>query len=731
MRTTPLSRARDAAATRRSSVKIGSAVALVVLCGALVPVGRSSTVAYGVMAPILSDIRQSSPRTVVASQRPTATHDVVQRKAAPSPVHVWMTTADGANRISPQAELHFSRGGAYTPLSINVNDSQTYQQVEGFGASLTDTSAWLLYNRLDVATRQAVMRDLFDPVEGVGLSFLRQPVGASDFTHDSVPYSLDDVKSGALDPTLASFSLAHDAAYIVPALHEALHLNPTLKVLATPWSPPPWMKMNGLFNGSYSAPLTLSSYAPLADYIVRFIQGYQQRGIPIYAITLQNEPNFATRDYPGMFFPTPQALRYLTLYLAPALHAAGLHPHVLAYDDRWGAGRFTDRYPWRMLGDRAAGQMLAGTSYHCYYGSPDVMSELHADYPHKDIYETECSGGKIAPGPVSELAINAMRNWSRTVILWNVAVDTHNGPREGSGCTKCLGLVTVDQAHGSVSYTNDYYQLGQMSRFVVPGAYRVASNSFGDGTYGSETLADVAFRDPNGTKVLVVYNGSSSRQTFRVQWGSIGFTESLPSRATATFTWTGTRPQDPAGLAAVPRPVDYAIDAAGPGEGGFMADSFASAGRNVSTKAAVTTRGADQPALEALYQSMRLGPLGFTYTFPDLVPGDHYRVRLHFAEIVLQYTGQRLFDVVIQGRRVLHDYDIVREAGGPNRAIVRTIRAVASRDGTLSVQFLPGRADWPAVSGIEIVRVRRPPGVSVPHGLSSLRVSPRGSVARG
>ncbi len=640
----------------------------------------------------------------------------------PQTVNVWLTTPDHRHLLAPQPGLRFSGDGGDTPLTIHVDERRTYQQVDGFGASLTDTSAWLLYVRLDAVTRARVMRDVFDPTVGIGVSFLRQPIGASDFTRDATSYSLDDVPRGQKDPTLANFSADHDVPYIITALQDALLLNPSLKIMATPWSPPAWMKNFGGLTGRGGS-LSPAAYASLANYFVRFIRAYRQQGVPIDALTVQNEPDNTARDYPGMRFNSAQERHLLVDYLAPALQAAGLHPKLLIYDDRWGLDRRTDHYPWRILGDRQANPLIAGTAYHCYFGSPDVMTELHLAYPRKDIYETECSGGQIAPGPVAELAINALRNWSRSVVLWNVAMDTRHGPRQGSGCTNCLGLVTVDQASGAVSYTDDYYQLGQVSRFVHQGAYRIASNTFGAGSYGSGTLEDVAFKNPDGSKALIAYNDARASRAFRVQWGSQGFSYTLSGGAMATFVWSGAQQ----GASVGSTPVAYAIDAGGmgtgPGSGSvFIPDSYADAGRDVTVRLPIDVCRADEPAPPPVYQSMRLGPAGFTYTLPNLIAGARYRVRLHFAELLWRTSGKRRFNVLIQGRRVLHDFDIVAAAGGPLRAVVRSFETTASGDGTISITFKRGAADYPAVNGIEARRgVPRQPhaGPSAPPAPSA------------
>ena len=217
---------------------------------------------------------------------------------------------------------------------IRVNDSVRYQRMVGIGAALTDTSAWLVYDELPAATRARVMRDLFGP-SGIRLSYMRLPVGASDFTHDGRPYTYDDVPSGQSDPSLSRFSIAHDNAYIVPLLREMRALDPGLQIIASPWSPPAWMKTNdALDNNAGRGRLRPSDYDAFAGYLAKFVGAYDSLGITIDALTPQNEPGQGT-PYPGLNLSEPAEGRLIARYLAPALRAAGVHVKVYAHDFKW------------------------------------------------------------------------------------------------------------------------------------------------------------------------------------------------------------------------------------------------------------------------------------------------------------------------------------------------------------------------------------------------------------
>ena len=409
-----------------------------------------------------------------------------------------------------------------------MDDGIRFQQMDGFGASLTDSSAWLLSNRLTPAQRTEAMERLFDPERGIGLSYLRQPVGASDFAlHD---YTYDDVPPGETDPAMDRFSIDHDIPYVLPALREALAHNPGLKVMASPWSAPAWMKSSGSLIGGTLNPEAHDAYA---EYLLRYVQAYAAQGVTVDALTLQNEPDFVPAGYPGMQLSAAQAAA-LVRKLGPALAAAGLRTKLVGYDGNWG----DTSYPLALLGDEGANPYLDGTAFHCYTGDPTAQSQVHAAYPTKGIYLTECSGGGWSTDfasnlwwDVHTLVIAACRNWAKTVVKWNLALDENHGPTNG-GCQDCRGVVTVDSRTGQVTYNVEYYSLGHASRFVRPGAHRVESTTFGAGD-----LESVAFLNPDGTKALVVLNGSGRSRGFNLTWNGQALPYALPAGAVATFTW--------------------------------------------------------------------------------------------------------------------------------------------------------------------------------------------------
>ncbi len=450
-------------------------------------------------------------------------------RAGPT-VQVWLTTSNGSSQLTQQPNITFGSniGNAAT---IRVNESQTFQQMIGFGAAVTDSSAWLIYNTMRSNQRATLMQQLFDPIQGIGISFVRIPMGSSDFSING-PYSYDDLSAGQSDPNLNHFSISHDQAYILPVLQQARSLNPNLTFMANPWSPPAWMKTNGSMLGTdngATGTLNSADYGPLANYFVKFIQAYQAHGISIFAVTPQNEPEYAPDNYSGMSWSASGENVFIKNNLSPALKSAGLSTKILGYDHNWNDSSFADT----LLNDSTTRNDLAGIAWHCYLGSPSAMTAIYAADKAVGAYETECAtGAAVTPISTPDLLMQSVQNDAKTVELWNLALDPNHGPHSG-GCPDCLGLVTIDQNTGNVTYNNDYYQVGQYSRFVVPGAYRIASNSLG-------SLADVAFKNPDGSKVMVAHNDGSSSSSFQVLWGNQSFEYTLPAGATVTFKWSGT-----------------------------------------------------------------------------------------------------------------------------------------------------------------------------------------------
>jgi glucosylceramidase len=391
------------------------------------------------------------------------------------------------------------------------------------------------------------------------VSFLRQPIGSSDFTAEAEHYTYDDVPAGQTDFRLKHFSIAHDQAQILPLLRQAKRLNPALKVMGTPWSPPAWMKTGDSLVGGRlkDHPAVYDAYA---RYLVKFVKAYAAAGVPIDYLSVQNEPqNRVPLAYPGTDMPVRQQAKVIQA-LGPLLRAASPRTRILAFDHNWAmhpddiastpAGQTPEtHYPYQLLAGPAA-KWIAGTAFHCYYGDPGAQSALHDAHPDKGIWFTECSGShgatdtppQIFRGTLTwharNIVIGTTRNWAKSVVNWNIALDSAGGPHNG-GCGTCTALITV-QPDGSVSTDAEYYTIGHLAKFVKPGAVRIASTSFGTTGWNGQIM-DVAFRNPDGSTALVVHNENDDPRTFSVAVGNRSFDYTLPGGALATFTWPRSR----------------------------------------------------------------------------------------------------------------------------------------------------------------------------------------------
>jgi glucosylceramidase len=354
---------------------------------------------------------------------------------------VWVTSDNQSQKLQPQPALSFSARSSSGVNTIFVDESQKYQTIEGFGASFTDSAAYLLNQKVQTSQLDGLMISLFDRTNGIGVSFVRNPMGASDLARSI--YSYDDLNAGQTDPDLASFSISHDMADIVPLVRKAKQINPQLKVMASPWSPPGWMKTSGsMIGGALRSP----AYASFADYFVKYVKAYAAEGMPIDYISLQNEPLFVPGDYPGMSMDAATQTILLRDYVLPALSANNLGTRVLVYDHNW------DRpdYPDAVLSDPVLknSPQIAGIAWHGYGGTPGVMTTLHNKYPDKGNYQTEHSGGTWIPDQVKadfEEITQVMRNWGKAYVKWGLVLDQNRGPHTG-GCGTCNPLVTVNSS---------------------------------------------------------------------------------------------------------------------------------------------------------------------------------------------------------------------------------------------------------------------------------------------
>lgn len=440
-------------------------------------------------------------------------------------VQTWLTNSDKSALFAQQPQdLPFSSKTDQNPV-IEVNDKESYQSIDGFGFCLTGGSAQLLM-RMNPAKRAELLKELFAwNGNNIGISYLRVSIGASDL-NDHV-FSYDDLPAGQSDSTLAKFDLGPDKTEVVPVLQEILKINPKIKILGSPWSAPVWMKTNGDTRGGS---LKADCYNVYARYLVKYIQDMKKNGITIDAITVQNEPLHPGNN-PSMYMPAEEQASFVKTALGPQFEKAGIKTRIIVYDHNCDK----PEYPISILNDPDAKKYVDGSAFHFYAGKITALSTVHDAHPDKNLYFTEQWMG--APGNfkrdvanhITNLTIGATRNWSRNVIEWNLAADPNSQPHtDRGGCDRCMGGITI--AQDSVTRNPAYYVVAHAAKFVRPGSVRIASNY-------NDTLPNVAFKTPDGKKVLIVINTGQSPQTFNIKYKDKLANATLNNGSVATYVW--------------------------------------------------------------------------------------------------------------------------------------------------------------------------------------------------
>ncbi len=397
--------------------------------------------------------------------------------------------------------------------------------MDGFGFALTGGSAQLLM-KMEADKRAAILREVFLPAEdGIGVSYIRLSIGASDM-NDHV-FSYDDLPEGDTDAAMDRFSLEADRADVIPVMKQILAINPKVKVMASPWSAPLWMKTNGSAQGGVLKPEDFPAYAL---YLTKYVQGMQAEGIRIDTITIQNEP-LNEKNTPSMLMLGEEQRVFIRENLGPAFRSAGIQTGIVLYDHNLDH----PLYALDILRDKAAAQYVDGSGWHLYGGTVDAMTQVHNEFPKKNIYFTEQStterkeGSVPIASSVGRVMVGVSRNWSRNILLWNLAADPENGPHtDNGGCTGCRGALTI--SGNTVTRLLAFYTLAQVSKFVPPSSVRIGSNT-------SEALPNAAFRTPEGRTVVVVCNVSDKMQSFSIREGARVWNSTLAAGAAATYRW--------------------------------------------------------------------------------------------------------------------------------------------------------------------------------------------------
>lgn len=437
----------------------------------------------------------------------------------------YQTKPDQSELLKRQnISLYFTTSGGQGP-TIEVDESSTFQTMEGFGYTLTGGSASLI-RAMEPLKRAALLKELFlSDSTHIGVSYLRISVGASDLS--AVPFTYNDLASGQTDTELKFFSLDREQTELIPVLKEILQLNPQLRIMASPWTAPVWMKTNNAFIGGKLKP---EYYRTYANYLAKYIQAMKAEGIQIDALTPQNEP-LHDGNNPSMLMLASEQTDFIKNHLGPVFRDSGIKTKIIIYDHN------ADKpdYPISILNDPAAKAFIHGSAFHLYGGDISALSTVHNAHPDRGIYFTEqWVGGPSNFGGdlnwhMTNLIVGASRNWSRVVLEWNLAADPNYRPHTNGGCTNCLGAITIKDG-STVSRNVAYYIIAHASKFVSPGSVRISSNNIA-------SLQNVAFRTPQGKKVLIVQNTAGNSQTFNIKFNGKQANVSLEAGAAGTFIW--------------------------------------------------------------------------------------------------------------------------------------------------------------------------------------------------
>lgn len=459
----------------------------------------------------------SSSNDVVA-QTPTA-------PVVPNEMDFWLTKANQSTMLQKQTSVLAFGSTLNNYPNIEVNDAQQFQTIDGFGYTLTGGSAQVI-NQLNAQKRQELLQELFGTnANSISVSYLRISIGASDL--DAAPFTYNDLPDGQTDLNLEKFSLAPNKTDVIPMLKEILAINPNIKIIATPWSPPIWMKDNNSFIGGSLQP---KYYGVYANYFVKYIQQMKAEGITIDAITPQNEPLHPGNN-PSLLMPATDQADFIKNHLGPIFQNANLKTKIIVYDHNCNK----PEYPISILKDAAAYPYIDGSAFHLYEGDISALSTVHNAFPNKNIYFTEqyTSNTGNFDGDLKwhtrNIIIGSMRNWSKTALEWNLANNASFGPNTPGGCTTCKGALTIES---STNFTRNvaYYIIAHASKFVPAGSVRIASNLSGN-------LQNVAFKTPDGKKVLIVENDGTTSESFNIKHNGKWILTSLEVGSVGTYIW--------------------------------------------------------------------------------------------------------------------------------------------------------------------------------------------------
>ncbi|ASK28981.1 glucosylceramidase [Chryseobacterium sp. T16E-39] len=436
-------------------------------------------------------------------------------------VQVWLTKGDESVKLQQQPSINFTNN-PYSGQNIEIDDTQKFQYIDGFGYTLTGGSVEVI-NRLSEPKRKALLLELFgNSNNSIAVNYLRLSVGASDL--DGEVFSYDDLPEGKTDLTLEHFSLERDKD-LIAMLKEILTINPKIKIISAPWSAPVWMKDNGKSKGGSLKP---EYYGVYANYFVKYIQGMKKEGIMIDAITPQNEPLHPGNN-PSLYMSSDQQKDFIKNHLGPVFQSNGVKTKIVVYDHNCNK----PEYATNILSDPDAYKYVDGSAFHLYEGDISALSTVHNAYPNKNLYFTEqWTGAKSNFNEdlnwhTKNVIIGSMRNWSKIALEWNLANDPQFNPHTEGGCTECKGAITVSDKENFTRNVS-YYIIAHAAKFIPAHSQRIASTQ-------TDKLSTVAFKTPEGKTVLIVQNNNKTEETFSLTFNQKTAPITLSGNSVATY----------------------------------------------------------------------------------------------------------------------------------------------------------------------------------------------------
>jgi len=433
---------------------------------------------------------------------------------------VWTTNSD-QSALLKKSDISVGVASKDIPV-IEINEKKTFQPVDGFGFTLTGGSAMLI-NRMNDVAKQSLLQELFSKEENsIGISYLRISIGASDL--DSSVFSYNDLPKGETDESLSTFSLSKDADNLIPVLQSIVKINPAIKIMGSPWSPPTWMKDNGRSKGGH---LLLKYYDAYARYFLKYILAMKKNGISIDAITLQNEPEHGGNN-PSMLMTATEQANFVANHLGPLFQKNNIGTKIIVWDHNCDH----PEYPIAVLNNSMAKKYIDGSAFHLYNGDISALTEVKNAHPDKKLYFTEQWTGSKGSFDgdfiwhVKNVVIGSMKNWSSVALEWNLANDPKFEPHTPGGCTECKGALTIDGS--SIERNVAYYIIAQASKFVPAGSIRIESTSI-------KGLENVVFLRPDGKLVLIMLNEKVSEVEFVINFRGKSILSSMKPSSAASF----------------------------------------------------------------------------------------------------------------------------------------------------------------------------------------------------